>query len=215
MKPPRFLLIPLLFLSISALAQAGDERVNIRLSNEDFNRFAEQVEAQSDLVLYYKPEWFEGKRFTFSADSIVAEDALYEILKGTGLHFNRIGGTRLIILPQRRLNMSLPAMTAATGRYQETEGAEEYMGIKADQYLTGTRPEQITRTIEVGERGASVSRGVARVRGKLINVVMALTPGTAFHPIQLHRDGKCGCQDAGLFGWRLQGRYASGGDCPG
>jgi hypothetical protein len=170
MKPPRFLLIPLLFLSISALAQAGDERVNIRLSNEDFNRFAEQVEAQSDLVLYYKPEWFEGKRFTFSADSIVAEDALYEILKGTGLHFNRIGGTRLIILPQRRLNMSLPAMTAATGRYQEVEGEEEYMGIKADQYLTGTRPEQITRTIEVGERGASVSRGVARVRGKLINV---------------------------------------------
>jgi hypothetical protein len=170
MKPLRFLLPPLLFLCISVLAQEGGERVNIRLSDEDFTRFADQVEAQSDLVLYYKPEWFEGKRFTFSADSVVAEDALYEILKGTGLHFNRVGNTRLIILPLRRLNTRLPAMAAATGRYQETEGEEEYMGVKADQYLSGTRPEQITRTIEVGERGASVSRGVARVRGKILNV---------------------------------------------
>ncbi len=169
MKNPRLLLAPLLFVCITALAQEGGERISIRLSNEDFNRFAEQVEDQSDLILYYKPEWFEEKRFTFSADSVVAEDALYEILKGTGLHFNRVGRNRLIILPQRRLNMNLPSMTAATGSYQDVEG-EEYMGIKADQYLTGTRPEQITRTIEVGERGASVSRGVARVRGKLINV---------------------------------------------
>ncbi len=38
------------------------------------------------------------------------------------------------------------------------------MGVKDDQYLTGTRPEQMTRTIEVGERGASPARGVARVR---------------------------------------------------
>jgi len=170
MKHPEFLLASLLFFCISALAQQGGEKVNIHLSNEEFKHFTEQVKAQSDLVFYYKPEWFEGKRFTFSADSIEAEDALFEILKGTGLHFNRVGSTRLIILPQRRLNMTLPAMTAATGRYQETEGGEEYMGVKADQYLSGTRPEQITQTIEVGERGASVSRGVARVRGKILNV---------------------------------------------
>jgi len=170
MKNPRLLLVPLLFICITVMAQEGGERANIRLSNDGFMRFVEQVEDQTDLVIYFQAAWFEGKRFSYSADSVEVEDALYEILKGSGLHFNRVGDARLIILPERRLTMSLPAMTAATGSYQEIKEGEEYMGVKADQYLTGTRPEQITRTIEVGERGASVSRGVARVRGRLINV---------------------------------------------
>jgi hypothetical protein len=152
------------------MAQEGSEQVNIRLSGEEFTSFAEQVEAQSDLVIYYNPEWFLEESFTYSADTVDVEDALYEILKGTGLHFNRVGAGRLIILPERRLNMSLPVMATITGRYQEAEEGEEYMGVKADLYLTGTRPQQITRTIEVGERGASAARGVARVRGKLLNL---------------------------------------------
>jgi len=170
MKIPRLLLIPFLMFSMLAMAQEGGEHINIRLSNEGFASFVQQVESQSSLVLYYKPVWVEGKSFSYSADSVLAEDALYEVLKGTGLHFNRVGATRLILLPEKRLNMSLPAMATGTGRYQEIEEGEEYMGVKADQYLTGTRPEQITRTIEVGERGASVSRGIARIRGRLVNL---------------------------------------------
>jgi hypothetical protein len=170
MKIPRLLLLPLLLLCLTATAQEGNERVNISLTNEAFTNFVNQVETQSDLVLFFKPIWFEGKSFSYRADSVLVEDALYEVLKGTGLHFNRVGARRLIILPERRVNMNLPAMAPATGRYQDVEEGEEYMGVKADQYLTGTRPEQITRTIEVGERGASVTRGVARIRGKLVNV---------------------------------------------
>lgn len=170
MKTPRLLFLPLLWLCMSAYAQEGSERVNIRLADQEFISFVQQVEEQSELVLFYNPSWFEGRRFSYQADSVNAEDALYEVLKGTGLHFNRVGAQRLIILPERRLNMNLPVIINATGRYQDIEEGEEYMGVKADQYLTGTRPEQITQTIEVGERGASVSRGVARVRGKLLNV---------------------------------------------
>jgi hypothetical protein len=150
MKIPRFLLIPFLLFSVIAMAQESGEHINIRLSNEGFTSFVQQVETQSSFVLYFKSIWLEGKNFSYRADSVLVEDALYEVLKGTGLHFNRVGAYRLIILPEKRLNMSLPVMATVAGRYQESEEGEEFMGVKADQYLTGTRPEQITRTIEVG-----------------------------------------------------------------
>ena len=110
MKNPRLLLLALMWLTMSAYAQDGSEGVNIRLTDQEFASFVQQVEEQSDLVLFYNPSWFEGRRFSYQADSVRAEDALYEVLKGTGLHFNRVGAQRLIILPERRLNMSLPVM---------------------------------------------------------------------------------------------------------
>ncbi|MCD4711531.1 MAG: carboxypeptidase-like regulatory domain-containing protein, partial [Bacteroidales bacterium] len=170
MKIRKFLLIPSLFLSVVLMAQEGGERVNIRISAEGFDRFAEQVEAQTDLVIYYNSEWFTGKSFSYEADSVGVDDAIYEVLKGTGLYFNRIGSARYIILPEKRISMSLPVISSATGNYRETEEGEAYMGVKDDLYLTGTRPEKMVRTIEVGERGASLARGVARVKGKLVNL---------------------------------------------
>jgi hypothetical protein len=170
MKTLRLLPAALLLVSVSVLAQPGEERVNIDLSDEEFIRFVNQAESQTGVVFYYRPEWFEGRRFSFHADSMRVEDALFEVLKGTGLHFNRVGTDRLILLPERRLIMNLPVITSATGGYQDVEEGGEYMGVKADQYLTGTRPEQITRNIVVGRRGTSTARGVARVRGRIVNL---------------------------------------------
>lgn len=65
MKTLRILLFPLLFISLSAFSQVDEEKVNIRLSNESFSGFVEQVESQSDLLLFYNPEWFEGRSFSF------------------------------------------------------------------------------------------------------------------------------------------------------
>ena len=170
MKTPKLLLLPFLLISLSLMSQTGNERVNVRLSNEGFSSFVQQIESQSELVLYYNPAWFEGQSFSFRGDSVVAEEALFEILKGTGLHFNRVGANRLIILPERRLSMRLPVMSSINGGYHEMAEGEEYMGVKDDQYLTGTRPEQITSIIEVGERGNAPARGVARIRGRIINI---------------------------------------------
>ena len=170
MKFRKLLLIPSLLLSVVLLAQEGEERVSIRISGEGFDRFVEQVEAQTDLVIYYNSEWFAGRSFSYVADSVGVDDAIYEVLKGTGLHFNRIGSDRYIILPEKRLSMRLPVSSTATGKYRETEEGEAYMGVKDDLYLTGIRPEKMVRTIEVGKRGASLARGVARVKGKLFNL---------------------------------------------
>ncbi len=169
MKISKLLLLPALMLSMTSLAQVGGERVNIRISGETFDSFVRQVEDQTDLVIFYKSEWFAERQFSYDADSVWVDDAIYQVLMGTGLHFNRLEN-RYVILPEKRINMNLPVFSTSTGNYQDRELGESYMGVKDDLYLTGTRPEQIARSIEVGERGASLARGVARVKGKLINI---------------------------------------------
>jgi hypothetical protein len=170
MKLRNCLLIPMIFLSAHLGAQDGADLVNIRIDKEGFGNFVDQVEAQTDLFIYYNIAWFEGRSFSYSADSVDVDDAIYEVLKGTGLHFNRVGMDRYIILPEKRLNMNLPLTTSTTGTYTQITDSEAYMGVKDDLYLTGTRPEQMVRTIEVGERGASLARGIARIKGKLVNL---------------------------------------------
>jgi len=170
MKIPKLLIIPCLLLSAALVAQQGGERVNVRISGEGFEQFVGQVEAQANLKIYYNKAWFEGRSFSYQADSAFVDDAIYEVLKGTGLHFNRVGADRYIILPEKRLNMRLPISSSSTGSYGETAGSETFMGVKDDLYLTGTRPEQMVRTIEVGERSASPHRGAARIKGKLLNL---------------------------------------------
>ncbi len=170
MKYRSLLFFPVLLLSLTSLAQGDVERVNIRISGERFENFAGQVEAQTTLVIYYNNDWFSDRLFTCEADSVRVEDALSQVLKGTGLYFNRVGGDRIIILPEKRLHMNLPVLSTSSGNFQESQEGGAYLGVKNDQYLTGTRPEKMVRTIEVGERGASIARGVARVKGKLVNI---------------------------------------------
>jgi hypothetical protein len=170
MKIRRLLLIPFLLFSAVLMAQEGGERVNIRIAGEGFDRFVEQVESQTGLMIYYNEDWFEGKTFSYEADSVWVDDAIFQVLKGTGLYFNRIGPDRYVILPEKRLSMNLPVNSEASGKLGETEEGEAYLGVKDDLYLTGTRPDKMVRTIVVGERGSSLARGVARVKGKLINI---------------------------------------------
>ncbi len=169
MRIKRLLLVPILLLSIASMAQSGSERVNVRISGEDFESLARQIETQCGCAIYYRPEWFQEKLFSYEADSVSVDDVLSRVLMGTGLQYSRVGD-HYYILPDQRLNMNLPVFSTSTQNYQEEQATGEYMGVKDDLYLTGTRPEKMARSIEVGERGASLARGVARIMGKLINI---------------------------------------------
>ncbi|MDF1576391.1 MAG: TonB-dependent receptor [Bacteroidales bacterium] len=170
MKHLRFLLISFLFVPVALRAQVGEGPVNIRLSGEGFDRFVEQLESQTRIRIFYNSEWFSGRTFSCQADSVEVDDAFYEVLKGTGLHYSRIGAGRYVILPERRLSMHLPLVSSSSGSYRTSGQNDSFLGVKDDLYLTGTQPEKMVRTIEVGERGASLARGVARVKGKLLNL---------------------------------------------
>ena len=117
-------LIPLL-LPVVALAQESGTEVNIHMVNEKFSTFVNQIESQTDLRIYYRSEWFEDQSFTYSADSVEVDYALFDLLKGTGLHFNLIDSTRVVILPDGRLNMQLPVLSSATGGYSEMDAVDD------------------------------------------------------------------------------------------
>ena len=56
--------------------------------------------------------------------------------------------------------MNLPVFSYTTGWSQENQADGSYMGVKDDLYLTGTRPKQMARSIEVGERGPPLPVGL-------------------------------------------------------
>ena len=100
MKLRDLIWLPACLLSLASLAQEPVERVNINLSGEAFERFVTQVEAQTARKIYYRPDWFADRNFTYRSDSVNLDDAFYEVLKGTGLHFNFIDSSRVVILPE-------------------------------------------------------------------------------------------------------------------
>ncbi len=171
MKHRSLLILISLLLSVGTLAQKPRFVVNISITNEGFKSFVDQVESQADLRFYYRAEWFGDKNFTYRADSVEIGDALYEVLKGTGLHFDIIDSMRVIILPDGRLNMQLPVLYSESGDYMEMDAMDDYMGVKAGEYLSGTRPKQITQTIVVGNENGTSNSSIARVKGKLTNIV--------------------------------------------
>ncbi len=148
----RLLLVPFLLLSMASMAQEGGEQVNIRISEEGFDGFAKQVEAQTNLVIYYKSEWFSGRMFSYESESVRVDDAFSRVLLGTGLHFSR-AGDRYYILPGQRLNLRLPVLSSSIGRYKDSEVSGTYLGVKDDLYLTGTRPEKMARVYRGGSTG--------------------------------------------------------------
>ncbi|MCK4745846.1 MAG: hypothetical protein KAT15_02375, partial [Bacteroidales bacterium] len=170
MRLSNILITGIIVLACPVLAQESAEKVNIQLNNDFFEHFVEQVEVQTSLRIYYRNDWFEEVSLTYSADSVTFADAMYEVLKGTGLHFSIINRSRVIILPDGRLNMNLPILRSGGRLMGERDRGQDYLGVKADQYLVGTRPEQITRTIVVGDRQSTSSRSIARVKGRLINI---------------------------------------------
>lgn len=165
----KLVFLSFLLLSLTSPAQVGEELVNIRIKDEGFDIFARELSRESGIQIFYNIDWFQDRLFSYEADSVSPEEALSQVLKGSGLHYSRVED-RIYVLPEKRLNMNLPVFSSNTANYQDIQRSGEYMGVKDDQYLTGTRPEKMARSIEVGERGASLARGVARVKGKLVNI---------------------------------------------
>lgn len=169
MKRISTFLIGILMTLLFSLAQEPGLKISVHITNAEFEQFVLQVEEQCSLRVYFKPEWFEDVRVSYDGDSVTVEDAFDRVLQGMGLHVNILNEERLLILPDSRLSLRLPVLRGEMKRSYTRESGEEFMGVKADEYLSGTRPEQITRTIVVGDK-RNATRSVARVRGKMINM---------------------------------------------
>ena len=75
MKLRDLVLISSLLFSMASLAQEPLDLINIKITDEAFKSLVEQVETQTALTIYYRAEWFEGRSFTYKADSVPVDDA--------------------------------------------------------------------------------------------------------------------------------------------
>ncbi len=150
-------------------AQEPDQRLSLDLSRASFGEFADRLESRTGIRVYFAPEWFREFTVDCRADSVTPEEAVREVLKGTGLHYGVLSPSAIVVLPDRRLRTSLPEMLSVEEIQNGGDSGEGYLGTNGSRYIQGTRPEQITRTIAVGDP-TSDSRSVARVKGTLLHM---------------------------------------------
>jgi len=169
MKRTSLLASALFCIQVLSWSQAGPEGLKIKLNEDVFETFVHQVQEQTEVRVFYKTEWFEGLSFTFSADSVSLNEAINQLLKGTGLHYQLIDEHRLLVLPDGRLQLAIPALSSQEFESGQDISGEEQVSEYGTEFLRGTRAEHIPQVVVVGEESLA-GRSSARVKGKLINM---------------------------------------------
>lgn len=141
--------------------------MTVDLEDAPFGTLAEQVYETHGIRIFYRDAWVDGTRVSLQADSIEVTRILMKVLQGTGIHVEYLSGRGIFLLPDGRVSDRLPDKVIAESDRLKQNGNGEYLGEKGGKYMKGTRPEQIMRTIVVGDEGSSFTRSTARIRGKI------------------------------------------------
>jgi hypothetical protein len=156
-------------MSLAIWAQENDPRVSLSLEGAPFDAWVMEMEQQAGVKLYFKSEWVEELTVNLMADSMEMEQALEQVLLPAGFHYYYDPPDRIILLPYRELKTDLSHLTdpgGGSGTFQE----KDTLRREVDEYLTGTRPEQLLETIMVGEKQNGVTPTAARIRGRITDL---------------------------------------------
>lgn len=159
----------LLFCLPGLIAQQDRRGLSFDLREAHFNAFVRELEAQADVRVFFRAEWFENYRITYRAENVSVEQALERVLVRSGMDFQFPDSSRVVILPGGRVPGELSVLRdGGTAGEGPSPGGERQGTGNGEDYIKGTRAEHIPRIIVVGD-GSGIRRGIARVRGRLIN----------------------------------------------
>lgn len=164
-----FLLVCLLGFFLMAKAQERHFTLSLELEQAEFSEFARYFEDQTGIHLYYRPSWVEGIKVDLSVDSADAIGVIRKLLNPSGLQFRYDYPDRLVILPGSPIRDDLSHITGDPGDQENTLPGEHENG-NGEKYLEVTKPEQIVKTIVVGDRSSGSARFPARIRGRIRDV---------------------------------------------
>jgi hypothetical protein len=164
------LFILLVFIAFDGISQNDEERVSIHCTDASFSTFIEEVSQQSGLKIFYQDEWIKDVKVTLNVDSEDALETVKRSLRGYGLYAEYIKGRGIYILTSRTLNKDIQQSIGGTEVQDEISDSDEGSNQNVDSYLQGTKPEQIMRTISVGDRNNRISRGYARIMGSITDM---------------------------------------------
>lgn len=169
MKHRGLLLVCLIGSALIVKAQEHRHTLSLELEQADFTEFAGYFEDQTGIQLYYKPQWVEDIRVDLSADSTDAISVIRKLINPAGLQIRYYYPDRLVILPGGSIRNDLSHLTGETGEARYTPAGKDQNG-NGEKYLEVTRPEQIVKTIVVGERAKGSARYPARIRGRIRDI---------------------------------------------
>jgi hypothetical protein len=169
MKAKQALAILFLGWILPLSAQDSPPHVTVRLAGAGAGELSEALAEQAGVHLYYREEWMEGVVIDLSAEDTEVTEVMRRALAGTGLHFYYFPPNRIMILPDRKLQTDLSFLTGP-GEGREAAVRGDTTRNTGGSYLRGARPEQLVRTLVIGEKRAGSGRAAARIRGRITDL---------------------------------------------
>lgn len=130
------------------------------MQNGSFDEFAEWVENESGIKIFYNTEWVKDINVTLDADRISVLEALINVLQGTNLKVSE-WNDHYVIMPEAELITVLPHIS-----YEEIEVDSTIHPEDTDsQFLTG-RSSDVLTSITIGNRRPDQT-GLAQITGNV------------------------------------------------
>lgn len=139
--------------------------IALEMKDAGFGEFAAALERKTGVRLYYRSQWVEGLRVDLPGDSMKITEITGRALRGSGLFVQFLPPDRMVVLKEK-IEADLSHLTGE-GITAAVNGGLENNGANGGKFLEVSRPDQILRTITVGDQDRSASRSVARIRGRI------------------------------------------------
>jgi hypothetical protein len=152
-----------MLINLPLYSQGPDQIISCHMQNASFAEFAEMVENESGIKIFYNTEWVKQINVTLDNDSISLLMALRNILQGTNLKVSE-WNDHYVLLPEEELVTALPSIS-----YEEITLDSALFPEETDRQFLTVRSSDVLTSITIGNK-RSVQTGLARISGKISDI---------------------------------------------
>jgi hypothetical protein len=163
-------LLLLTMCAMNTIAQPESEKISIEVTDAPLGQVLREIGEEAGISVYFRDEWLNDVVVSLKADSADAISVIRRAIGQTGLNAEQVAGRGIFILTERGLKKDLSFSDGKSGTNEDEAETEDATIKRASSYLSGTRPEQIMRSITVGSESSKSYRGTARIMGRIADV---------------------------------------------
>ncbi len=148
-------------------AYGQEKRINGHFQNMPFPLFAEEIQKQSGVAVFYDAAWVKGMLVNLDAVDMLPVDAVDVALTGTQLKASAWNGN-IVLLKKEKLLTQLPAYKNKNDDIDSINQQEKSITISEERYITGRKADEV-ETIRIGKPGGTRTTSKAKVLGRLLD----------------------------------------------
>ena len=158
-----YVIILLILINHPVYSQGADQIISCHMQNAAFEEFAEWVENEAGIKIFYNTEWVKDINVTLDADRISVLEALINVLQGTNLKVSEWNDHYVIMLEAELITV-LPRIS-----YEEIEvDSTIYPEDNDSRFLTG-RSSDVLTSLTIGNRRPDQT-GLAQITGNVSDI---------------------------------------------